>query len=83
MRATGTTFLLCLPLALAACAPHAAIIDFEEDKVLVEASGDDEALVLEEARRGCAIHGRTAVPLSSWCLDAVCSHAHHLFACRK
>jgi hypothetical protein len=83
MRAIRTALLLCPPLALAACAPHAAIIDLEDDKVLVEASGDDEALVVEEARRGCAIHGRIAVPLSSWCLDAVCSHAHYLFACRK
>jgi hypothetical protein len=68
---------------LAACAPHAAIVDVEEDKVLIEATGDEDALALREAQRGCAVYGRTAVPLSAWCLDALCSSARYLFACQE
>ena len=58
-------------LLLAACGvvpPH--IVDLQHDKVVVDPGGDewsgefDAAAVLAEAQRGCAIHGRKAVPVS-------------------
>lgn len=82
MRPSATAF-LAVVLALAGCAPSAAIVDIEEDKVVVSATGDEDALAAQEAQRGCAVYGRTAVPLSAWCLDAICSRAHYLFACRE
>jgi hypothetical protein len=81
MKAAAPLFLLAL--ALAACTPSASIVDIEEGKVLVSATGDEDALAAQEAQRGCGVYGRTAVPLSSWCVDAVCSRAHYLFACRR
>ena len=83
MRAGRRGALLALSLALGGCAPSAAIVDVEEDKVLVRATGDEDALAAQEAQRGCAVYGRQAVPLSAWCLDALCSSAHYLFACRR
>ena len=68
---------------LTGCATSAVISDLEEDKVIVEARGNNAAVIDAEARRGCAIHGRTAVPISKKCIDEYCIRAQHLFACKK
>ena len=70
-----------LPL-LAACGTNAVISDLESDKVKVQARGGDMAVIDEEARRGCAIHGRSAVQVSYICLDQYCIRKEYLYACQ-
>lgn len=77
----GSAALLGPLLVVSGRATQPAIADLEEDKVLVEAWGSENAVIVEEAQFGCAIHARRAVPLSSWCLEAVCSDC--LFACQE
>lgn len=68
---------------LAACSPP-VIADLEHDKVIVQAEyGTDPATIASEASRGCAIHGRHAIPISKRCVDEYCFTSNHLFACKK
>jgi len=74
-----------------------AIVDLQTDKVVIQA-GEDEAdtAVVEKAREGCSVHGRTPRYLSEGkhCSSTVCYSIsgsifcgptdcvmHHLFAC--
>ena len=72
---------VCL-LAASGCATDVGIADLETDKVIVRAGefASDEA-VMAEARRGCAIHKRTARAISATCIDSYCTYKDHLFAC--
>ena len=69
-------------IMLSACSPP-AIADLEHDKVIVQADiTADPADIASEAARGCAIHGRTAVPVSKSCSDGRCTFFNYLFACK-
>ena len=58
----------------------AVISDLETDKVIVQVSWPaDEAEILAEARRGCALHGRVPVAISY--KNAGDFLEEHLFAC--
>ena len=71
-------------ILLASCSTPAVIVDLEEDKVVVASGmGTTDAMVAEEAQKGCATHGRYAVAISYGCLNASCIQKRHLFACRK
>ena len=64
--------------ALGACG-GAVISDLEADKVIVQVEWPtDEADILEEARRGCAMHGRVPKPVSRRVGGSL---EEHLFAC--
>ena len=65
---------------LSACA-SAAISDIATDKVKVVAQGNDQTMIMNEAKRGCAIYNRVPVPLSKHCLDGYCERTEYLFAC--
>ena len=74
---------LLLALALSGCATHAVISDLEDDKVIVQADGNDMKVINAEAEKGCAIHGRDAVgSISSTCADYYCTIENHLYACK-
>jgi len=66
---------------LGACA-SAAISDIATDKVNVVAQGNDQTMIMNEAKRGCGIYNRTPVPLSKHCLDGYCTRTEYLFACK-
>lgn len=68
---------------LAGCQTSAVISDLEEDKVVVQASGNDETVIYAKAREGCQIHGRVPVAISSRCLDGYCIQSEYLFACKE
>lgn len=70
---------------LASCAAAPAVIaDLEEDKVVVASGmGTTDAMVQDQAQKGCAMHGRYAVAISHGCLDQYCIQKRHLFACQK
>ena len=79
-------FLLVMPmvvLLVAGCATRAVISDLEEDKVIVQASGNDMSVIMAEARRGCRIHNRRPVQISYTCMDKYCLGKQYLFACKK
>ena len=80
---TTTMRLVCAMLALfalTACGGGVVISDLETDKVIVQAEWPvDEAKILAEARRGCAMHGRVPKPISY--RDAGDFLEEHLFAC--
>lgn len=65
---------------LAACA-SAAISDIATDKVKVVAEGNDQTMIMNEAKRGCAIYNRVPIALSKHCLDGYCMRTEYLFAC--
>lgn len=69
-------------LSLAGCATRAVISDLEEDKVKVQANGNDMNVVNAEARKGCAIHNRSPVQISYRCMDGYCIQKEWLFACK-
>jgi len=68
-------------LSIVGCAVPAVIADIEHDKVIVQAHEfmTDPAAVQAEAERGCALHGRRAVPIST--RPAGNFVELHLFAC--
>ena len=66
---------------LTGCTSTAVISKLDEDQVIVEATHPNQAQVREEANRGCAFHGRAAVPVSDRCLDESCNTKSFLFAC--
>lgn len=71
--------------ALGACVspPPAVISDIEMDKVVVQSGwGTSEDDIFTEAWRGCALHGRVPVSISSGCAQGSdCLLREHLFAC--
>lgn len=78
----GRGAILALCVMVAACATHAVISDIATDKVKVVASGGDQAVIMGQAREGCAHYKRTPVPISKRCLDAYCVQSEYLFACK-
>jgi hypothetical protein len=68
-------------LAVSGCATRAVISDLEEDKVKVQASGNDMTVIRAEAQKGCAVHDRSPVQISYRCLDGYCIQKEYLFAC--
>jgi hypothetical protein len=71
-----------ISVALTGCATHAVISDLEEDKVKVQANGNDMSVIMAEANGGCSIHGRKPVAISNRCLDGYCINKEFLFACK-
>lgn len=69
-------------LVAAGCGTTAVIGDISQDKVIVEASGDDKAVIEAKAAEGCGLYGRRAIPLSKQCQDAYCMRVRYLFACQ-
>jgi len=69
-------------LFLTGCTGSAVITDLAQDKVAVQATYANQNQVRAEADRGCAMHGRRAVPVSDKCLDSTCTSQSFLFACR-
>ena len=70
-------------LMLAGCATNAVISDLEQDKVIVQATGNDQAVIDAKAREGCALHGRKPVAVSYRCLDGWCTQKEFLYACQE
>lgn len=69
---------------VAGCAAPVVIADIEHDKVVVQANRYTSVdAVRAEAAKGCALHGRTAVPISRRLVGAYNERALYLFACRK
>ncbi|MCG6896270.1 MAG: PDZ domain-containing protein [Thiocapsa sp.] len=68
---------------LGGCSSSAVISELEEDKVVIQATYPNRAQVRAEADRGCAFHGRTAVPVSNRCIDEHCIRKSFLFACER
>lgn len=69
-------------LTLTACGTQAVITNLTTDQVVVTASGDDGAIIMAVAQQGCAVHKRSAVPISQLCLDLYCLQRQVLFACK-
>lgn len=82
--------LIAAALGLTACVtspPPAVISDLESDKVLVQYAGSDRAVLDAEAQKGCAIHGKSPVPVSQRCwlpaqYGGGCLSYEYLFACK-
>lgn len=68
-------------LAVAGCETHAAITDIGQDKVRVQAMGDDVTPVNAQAAQACAMYKRQPRAISWRCLDGYCIHKEFLFAC--
>ena len=75
-------FTLAICSLLMGCTTTAIISDLSTDRVLVQATGGDMAVIEQEARRGCAIHDRIPVSVSVRCLDYGCINSEHLYACQ-
>ena len=70
-------------LALTGCGMGSAVIsDLEDDKVIVQGTYANAAMIQAEADQGCAIHGKQAISISSRCIDRYCSTRNYLFACK-
>ena len=69
-------------VALSGCATRAVISDLEEDKVKVQATGNDMSVIMAEASNGCSIHDRKPISISNRCLDNYCVTKEYLFACK-
>jgi len=88
MRENHWTSMVSLAAALGAaiflsgCVTKAVISDLESDKVIVQATGNDMAIIMAEARRGCSMHGRVPQEVSYRCLDNYCVQKEYLFACK-
>ncbi len=75
-------FVCAAALLLGACAP-AVISDINDSALKVQAGlGTTDEAILAEARRGCAIYGKTPVRISFVCKDEYCFTKDHLFACK-
>jgi len=72
---------LVIGVFLAGCSSTAVITQLTENEVVVQAAHANQGQVDAEARRGCAFHGRNAVPISNECLDQLCNERSYLFAC--
>ena len=73
-------------LVLLACTPRSippSVNDVSRDHVRIQTeSGVPATGVVESlADRTCAVYGRRAVNMSSFCPDAYCLTTNHLFAC--
>jgi hypothetical protein len=77
----NTALYLVSSLVVTGCA-SAVISDLEDDKVIVQGTYADAAMVKAEADAGCSIHGKQAVPISQRCLDGYCTTRSYLFACK-
>ena len=75
-------FIAAIAVLLAGCQTRAVIADLEEDKVIVQATGNDMSVIRAKAREGCAIHNRYPVEISFNCLDGYCMQKNYLFACK-
>lgn len=69
-------------LLLPACASRAVIADLESDKAIVQLRGSDLRVADAEAARGCDIHGKRAVRISTSCLNNYCTKKNILYACK-
>ena len=78
MRAPG---FIASAFLLSACVTNAVVSDLEQDKVKVQATGNDMTVIFAEARRGCAMHGRVPKEVSFVCLDDYCIKKEYLYAC--
>lgn len=67
---------------LMGCSGPAVISELGEERVVIQASHPNPAQVRAEADRGCAFHGRAAVPIGNRCLDARCTAKRFVFACQ-
>jgi len=69
------------------CAPQQAnIVDLQNDKVVVRtnrATNFSEAMVDDEAMRGCAIHNKKATRVSVLCRDEYCFIADAIYSCTE
>ena len=81
MNQSAVSFVL--SVLLVGCSSSTAIRELSEDRVIVQATHPDQAQVRAEANRGCAFHGRTAVPVSHQCVDDSCRTQTFLFACER
>ena len=84
MRMSVVTTMAAIGLLASGCRTMPAVIaDLEEDKVIVSAhelwTTEDD--VVAEAERGCALHGRTAVPISVSSTGEF--QLRYLFACQE
>jgi hypothetical protein len=69
-------------LLLSGCAQPAVITDISDSSVTIQQTAFTKPeSVTAEANRGCALYGKTALPLSTRCLDAYCTARLNLFAC--
>ncbi len=79
------TLLVVVVVLLTGCAASAVISDLEEDKVIVQATGNDMSFIDSKAREGCGFHGRYPVPVSFRCVDGYCIQKAYLIPamCRR
>lgn len=70
-------------LLLAGCGTHAVISDIATDKVKVVATGDDQNVIMQQAREGCSHYKRAPVPISKRCVGQYCMQTEYLFACKE
>ena len=73
--------LFLLAMMLSGCmAP--VIFDLEHDKVIIqsELTGTVNDTITDKARKGCALHGRRAIYVST-SIDGYSGYYRHLFAC--
>jgi hypothetical protein len=77
-------FALALAFLITSCGTTAVISDLESEKVIVQATGGDMSIINAEARRGCAMHNKTASAMISWtCVDGYCVTKRYLYACHS
>lgn len=82
MRQFKIAILILAAATLSGCATQAVIADLEDDKVIVQAQGNDMTVINAEAQRGCQMHGKTARQVSKACLNGWCTAANYLYACQ-
>lgn len=76
------TVLIAASLAVG-CATNAVISDIATDKVKVVASGNDQNVIMAQAREGCSHYKRIPVAISKRCIDQYCIQSEYLFACKE
>jgi hypothetical protein len=81
-RLSGFSGCLLIGLVLVGCGGPAVITALDEDQVIVQGKYPAQAQVRAQAERGCAFHGRAAVPVSKQCADESCSTQRFVFACK-
>ena len=82
MKNLVVTFIL--GLFVAGCAPTQPVIsDISDSSLEVQTGlGTTDAMVAQEARRGCGLYEKKAVRISQRCLDQYCIRKAILFACK-
>ena len=71
-----------ISVLMAGCSSSAFVSALHEDEVIVRAEHANETQVRAEANQGCAIHGRTAEPVTTRCLNESCTAQEFRFACK-